>query len=58
MAHQTPKPVIANASQNWLPWQPLSAPMDRRLTRDSYGPSEPTTQTATLSVQPSLYRRP
>ena len=29
-----------------------------RLKSDSYGPSEPTTQTASLSVQPSLHRRP
>ena len=43
---------------NWLPWQRPSAPMDTHATHDSYGPSEPTTQTASLSVQPSLHRRP
>jgi len=32
--------------------------MDSHPTHDSYGPSEPTTQTASLSVQPSLHRRP
>ena len=32
--------------------------MDPHPTHDSYGPSEPTTQTASLSVQPSLHRRP
>ena len=45
-------------SQKWLPWQRPSAPMDPHPTHDSYGPSEPTTQTASLSVQPSLHRRP
>jgi len=58
IAHQTPKPVIATASQNWLPWQRPSAPMDPHPTHDSYSPSEPTTQTASLSVQPSMHRRP
>jgi len=32
--------------------------MDPNLTHDSYGPSERTTQTASLSFQPSLHRRP
>jgi len=31
--------------------------MDPHPTHDSYSPSEPTTQTASLSVQPSLHRR-
>jgi len=51
-----PKPVIA--TQNWLPWQRPSAPMDPHLTHDSYDPSKPITQTASLSVQLSLHRRP
>ena len=34
-------------------WQCPSTPMDPHPTHDSYGPSEPTTQTASLSVQPS-----
>jgi len=46
------------ASQNWLPWQRPSAAMDPHPTHDSYGPSEPTTQTASVSVQPSLHRQP
>ena len=46
------------APQNWLPWQRPSLPMDPHPTHDSYGPSELTTQTASLSVQPSLHRRP
>ena len=46
------------APQNWLPWQRPSAPMDPHPMHDSYGPSEPTTQTTSLSVQPSLHRRP
>ena len=32
--------------------------MDPHPTHDSYGPSKLTTQTASLSVQPSLHRRP
>ena len=43
---------------NWLPWQRPSAPMNPHLTHNSYGPSEPITQTVSLSVQPSLRRRP
>jgi len=34
------------ASQNWLPWQRPSAPLDFHLTCDSLGPPKPTTQTA------------
>jgi len=32
--------------------------MDPHPTHDSYGPSYPTTQTASLSLQPSLHRQP
>jgi len=32
--------------------------MDPHLTHFSYGPFELTTQAASLSVQPSLHRRP
>jgi len=32
--------------------------MDTHQTHDSYGPSDPTTQTASLSIPPSLHRRP
>jgi len=52
MAHQTPKPVIANC----VPKLVASAPMDPHLTHDSYGPCGTTAQTASLSVQPSLHR--
>ena len=41
-------------SQKWLLWQRPPAPLDPHLTHDSYGPSEPTTQTASRSVQPFL----
>ena len=44
--------------QKWLPWQRPLAPMEPHPTHNSYGPSELTTQTASLSVQPSLNRRP
>jgi len=32
IAHQTPKPVIANCVPNWLPWQCPSAPMNSHPT--------------------------
>ena len=44
-------------SQNWLPWQSTSAPLDFHLTW-FLGPSEPTTQTASRLVQASLQRWP
>ena len=42
------------ASQNWLPWQRPSAHVDPHLTHDSFGRSEPMTQTASRLVQPFL----
>ena len=50
------KPVIANCIPKWLPWQRPSASLDSHLTHDYLGPSQPTTQTASQSVQPFLHR--
>jgi len=41
-----------------LPWQRPSAPVESNLTHDSLAPSEPTTQTASRSVQPYLLSSP
>jgi len=38
-----------------LPWQRHSASLYSHLTHDSLGPSKPTTQTASQSVQPSHF---
>ena len=54
IAHQTSKPVIANC----IPKLVAMATMDPHPRHDSYDPSEPTTQMASLSVEPSLHRRP
>jgi len=45
-------------AKNWLLWQRPLAPVDPHLTHDCLGPSEPTTQAASRSVQPSLHRWP
>jgi len=47
IAHQSPySQVWQIASQNWLPWKSPLPPLHSHLTRDSLGPSKPTTQTA------------
>jgi len=39
IAHQRPQSQFRQiASQNWLPWQSPSAPLDSHLTHDSLGP--------------------
>jgi len=59
--YHTTKVIAHKASytfQNWLPWQGPSALLDPHLTHDSLGPSEPTTQTASRSVESFLHRWP
>ena len=58
IAHQTPKPVIANCVQKLVAMATFLSTYGPHPTHDSCGPSEPTTPTASLSVQPSLHRRP
>jgi len=54
-AHQSPQSQLWQiASQNWLPWQRPSAPLDSHLTHDSLDLSKPKTQAASRSVQPFL----
>jgi len=43
-------------AKNWLLWQRPLALVDPHLTHDCLGPSEPTTQAASRSVQPFLHR--
>jgi len=48
--------VMATSLTTLQPWQRHSALLEPHHTHDSYGPSEPTTQTASRSVQPFLHR--
>jgi len=58
LSHVAPMCTSYIESQKWLPWQRPSAPLDPHLMHDFYGPSEPTNQTASRSVQPFSHRGP
>jgi len=53
-----PRKNSQSKAKTWLPWQSPSVSLDSHLRRDFLGPSEPTTQTASRSVQPLLHRWP
>jgi len=54
IAHQRPKPVMANCIPKLVAIATSSAPVDSHLTHDSLGPSKPTSQAASRSVQLSV----